>query len=119
MAALNQVIYGDCRSVCDTLSSFLSVSENEEEDSIENEKKTNFDEFSVGYDPSIFIKQEEINKYLCSICQHVLKDAIDIGCGNKHIFCNSCFKIYYDLNYQDHDNNYVYYGIGNEDWNFY
>jgi len=115
MAALNNVIYGDGRYVSDTLSSFLNS--DKEENSTENEAKEACPETLIcGYDPSIFIDEEEANKYICPICQHVLRDAIDIGCGNRHTFCNDCFQTYYNLNYEDYDNNYVYYGIGNEDW---
>jgi len=116
MAALNQVIYGDCRSVSDTLSAFLSVGD-VKEDEEENLSENNEELLCVGYDPSIFINETEINQYLCPICQHVLRDTIDIGCGNKHVFCESCIKTYYDIKYQDGDNNFCYYGVGNDDWN--
>ena len=83
MAALNNVIYGDCRSasISSTLSSFLSLGS-------PPKKKI---EYSCGYDPSLFINQEEIEKYICPICQHVVKEAMNIGCGNNHIFCSKCF----------------------------
>eukprot|EP01084_Bolivina_argentea_P000252 484_1 len=110
MAAKKQVIYGDCRSVSNTLSSFLSGNTSD------NSSKE-YDIYECGYDPSLFINEKEVNKYLCAICQHVVKNAIDCGCGNKHIFCENCFNIYYDLNYNDYDNNFILYGIGNEDWN--
>lgn len=116
MAALNNVIYGDCRSVSSTLTSFLCA-DKESEDGQENVSE-NDDTLSlfVGYDPSIFLNQTKANEYLCPICQHVLRDAIDVGCGNKHRFCESCIKTYYDMKYEDGDNNFVYYGVGNEDW---
>ena len=57
----------------------------------------------AGYDPSMFIKKDEANKYLCTICQHVCQNAIDIGCGNQHIFCSNCIKMYYQ--YSSNDNN--------------
>eukprot|EP01083_Nonionella_stella_P075317 204692_1 len=112
MSAWNQVIYGDCRSVSDTLSSFLSGRNSPREPKEEIV-------YSCGYDPSLFVDQERVNRYICAICQHVVKDATDIGCGNKHIFCSNCFSIYNDLNRKDNDNNFVLYGVGNEDWNTY
>ena len=111
MAALNNVIYGDCRSasISSTLSSFLRLGS-------PPKKKI---EYSCGYDPSLFINQEEIEKYICPICQHVVKEAMNIGCGNNHIFCSKCFEIYQNMNEEDDisDNNVLYYGVGNSDWN--
>merc|ERR1719361_1555054 len=100
MAALNNVIYGDCRAVSSTLTSFLSS------DSVV-EKEVDYE--CHGHDISLFVDEDRASEYLCPICQLVLKDAIDVGCGNKHYFCSSCFDTYYNLNYQDYDNNYLYY----------
>merc|ERR1719411_107101 len=106
MAALNDVIYGDCRAsaIANTLTSFLSIGS-----SSPPKKKI---EYSCGYDPSLFVNQQEIDQYICPICQHVVKEALNVGCGNNHIFCAKCFEIYHDMNRDDDisDNNVLYYG---------
>eukprot|EP00485_Elphidium_margaritaceum_P007990 CAMPEP_0202702888 /NCGR_PEP_ID=MMETSP1385-20130828/15812_1 /ASSEMBLY_ACC=CAM_ASM_000861 /TAXON_ID=933848 /ORGANISM="Elphidium margaritaceum" /LENGTH=175 /DNA_ID=CAMNT_0049360635 /DNA_START=38 /DNA_END=562 /DNA_ORIENTATION=- len=117
MAALSHVIYGDCREVCDTLSSFLK-SDEEEIEAAAGQSSHNAVLESCGYDPALFLDQEQIQHYLCAICQHVVKDAVEIGCGHRHIFCHGCTVAYYDLMYEDVDNNYVYYGVENDDWSW-
>merc|ERR1712129_447966 len=91
-----------------TLSSFLSVGTTPK-------KKI---EYACGYDPSLFVNQRAIEPFICPICQHVVKEALDIGCGNNHIFCTKCFATYRATKSDDDisDNNVLYYGVGNSDW---
>ena len=48
----------------------------------------------IGYDRKMFINWEKIPvKYLCEICSNVMKEAIQVPCGNlAKSACNNCYK---------------------------
>ena len=43
---------------------------------------------SPGYSIELFIDKNAANRYLCSICHHVVSDCHETSCG--HIFCGGC-----------------------------
>ena len=59
-----------------------------------------------GYDISLFKDKNEANKYFCTICQHICKEPMDIGCDNQHIYCEGCLNLYFKhLRNNDNNNN--------------
>ena len=45
---------------------------------------------SEGYDPDLFINENECEKYICAVCLCVMRNACDIGCNEGHNFCDEC-----------------------------
>ncbi|KAL8279187.1 hypothetical protein RQP46_008443 [Phenoliferia psychrophenolica] len=48
----------------------------------------------MGWDKQRFLPGQDLEAFTCGICQNILRDPIDIGCANEHLFCLECATPY-------------------------
>ena len=45
---------------------------------------------------SLFVEKADAAKYQCAICLNLCQNAVESGCSNGHVFCNSCLMMWFD-----------------------
>ena len=83
--------------ICPTEKIIFNIPQNIKMNNSESPKKKKFPNFPIEniYFPELFLEQENLDGFVCGICEKVCEDPVIQRCGCEQIYCRKCILFYY------------------------